>query len=195
MTEAMNKVVFVMGSSVPMATAASQRRTIATAPMNTGMHPGVSTAMTKAMRSLRTVALMDSPCTTESAAASSRRRRRARHTTSATPHQPRQGLDAPDEVRTKLQDLINLRREKILQGLKNVDVETMSLDITNLSRVEIECVRQQSLSVMDKMVGALRTIHTDEGEATQTGPDTRSVARVATACPSFRARALRPHVF
>merc|ERR1711924_554343 len=67
------------------------------------------------------------------------------------PNGPR--VDPPEsaeEVRTKLQDLINLRREKILMGMKSVDEDTISLDITNLSQVEIECIRCQSLAVLDR---------------------------------------------
>ncbi|KAF4677195.1 DNA replication complex GINS protein PSF2 [Perkinsus chesapeaki] len=60
------------------------------------------------------------------------------------------GPKAQAEIRVLLEDILNIRRHKIREGIKMLDTDVANLDVSKLSRLELACVRSQSLSLMDK---------------------------------------------
>ncbi|EER07467.1 conserved hypothetical protein [Perkinsus marinus ATCC 50983] len=63
---------------------------------------------------------------------------------------PLGGSKAQAEVRVLLEDILNIRRHKIREGIKMLDTDVANLDVSKLSRLELACIRSQSLSLMDK---------------------------------------------
>ncbi|KAF4662746.1 DNA replication complex GINS protein PSF2 [Perkinsus olseni] len=60
------------------------------------------------------------------------------------------GPKAQAEIRVLLEDILDIRRHKIREGIKMLDTDVANLDVTKLSRLELACIRSQSLSLMDK---------------------------------------------
>jgi GINS complex subunit 2 len=67
-----------------------------------------------------------------------------------------EGFRDTSEIRELLQTLIEKRRRKVAQLLeKNLTFDLLATDVTNLSNIELQCFRAQSLAHLDSMMRML----------------------------------------
>jgi len=61
------------------------------------------------------------------------------------------GSSARNQIETILTEIILLRRAKITEGLKQMDVATTVVGITNMTSLERECIRPQTSLILDSL--------------------------------------------
>ena len=56
-----------------------------------------------------------------------------------------------NQMLTLLTELLMIRKAKVVEGLKQIDIATSVVDITNMTSIERACIRAQSSLIMDQL--------------------------------------------